>query len=211
VTDPVAMAYDENGRAFVAEMSDYPYTDAATHQPWKDNTTDAPIGRIRLLIDDDGDGDFDRSTLFAENLSWPTGVACFKGGVFVAATPDVWYLKDTDGDGKADIRRKVYTGFRKFNVQAVMNNLQWGLDNSIYGAGGSNGGKVVPGEKSDAEPITLSRNDFRFDPVTERFEPIPGGARFGNAFDDWGNRFVCNIDQGFQDRFKFGNSHGDSR
>src|SRR5688572_15071110 len=64
VTDPVAMAYDENGRAFVAEMNDYPYTDAATHQAWKDNTTDAPIGRIRLLIDTDGDGDFDRSTLF---------------------------------------------------------------------------------------------------------------------------------------------------
>src|SRR5688572_3111246 len=193
VTDPVALAYDEDGRAYVAEMNDYPYTDPATHQAWKENTTDAPIGRVRLLVDEDGDGDFDRGTVFAEGLSWPTGVACYKGGVFVAATPDVWYLKDTDGDGKADIRRKVYTGFRKFNVQAVMNNLAWGLDNCIYGAGGSNGGRVVPGEKADAEPITLSRNDFRFDPTTERFEPIPGGARFGNAFDDWGNRFVCNI------------------
>src|SRR3954449_3384447 len=94
VTDPVAMAYDEDGRAYVAEMNDYPYTDAATHQPWKENTTDAPIGKIRLLVDTDGDGVFDKSTVFAEGLSWPTGVACYKGGVFVGATPDVWYLKD---------------------------------------------------------------------------------------------------------------------
>ena len=193
VTDPVALAYDEDGRAYVAEMNDYPYTDAATHQAWKENTTDVPIGRVRLLVDEDGDGDFDRATVFADGLSWPTGVACYKGGVFVAATPDVWYLKDTDNDGKADVKRKVFTGFRKFNVQAVMNNLQWGLDNRLYGAGGSNGGSVVPGDKPDAEPVVLSRNDFRFDPATEQFELIPGGARFGNAFDDWGNRFVCNI------------------
>src|SRR5215218_7819349 len=112
VTDPVALAYDEDGRAYVCEMNDYPYTDPATHEAWKENTTDAPIGRVRLLVDEDGDGDFDRSTVFAEGLSWPTGVACYKGGVFVAATPDVWYLKDTDGDGKADLRRKVFTGFR---------------------------------------------------------------------------------------------------
>src|SRR5688572_14215951 len=75
VTDPVAMAYDEDGRAYVCEMNDYPYTDAATHEAWKENTTDAPIGKVRLLVDDDGDGRFDRSTVFADKLSWPTGVA----------------------------------------------------------------------------------------------------------------------------------------
>src|SRR5689334_10885055 len=137
VTDPVAMCYDEDGRAYVAEMNDYPYTDPKTHQAWKENTTDAPIGKIRLLIDTDGDGVFDKSTVFAEGLSWPTGVACYKGGVFVCATPDVWYFKDNDGDGKADYKRKIFTGFRKFNVQAVMNNLVWGLDNKLYGAGGT--------------------------------------------------------------------------
>src|SRR3954469_3280362 len=89
---------------------------------------------------------------------------------------------------KADVKRKVFTGFRKFNVQAVMNNLAWGLDNCLYGAGGSNGGTVSSPEHPDAPPVTLTRNDFRFDPATERCEPIPGGARFGNAFDDWGNR-----------------------
>src|SRR5438034_8213397 len=193
VASPVAMTYDENGRAYVCEMRDYPYTDKAHHQRNQENPTDAAIGAVRLLEDTDGDGVFDRSTVFADGLSWPTGVACWKGGVFVAATPDLWYFKDTDGDGKADIRRKVFTGFRKFNVQAVMNNLVWGLDNHIHGAGGSNGGEIQPGERPEAKPLMMTRNDFRFDPVTEEFELLSGGARFGGTFDDWGHRFLCDI------------------
>ena len=152
VASPVAMTYDENGRAYVCEMRDYPYTDKARHKPNQENPTDEPIGRVRLLEDTDGDGVFDKATIFAEGLSWPTGVACWKGGVFVAATPDIWYFKDTDGDGRADVRRKVFTGFRKLNVQAVMNNLVWGLDNRIHGAGGSNGGQIRPGDQPDAKP-----------------------------------------------------------
>ncbi|MBA4146592.1 MAG: HEAT repeat domain-containing protein [Verrucomicrobia bacterium] len=193
VTDPVAAVYDENGLLYVVEMNDYPYTDKTTHQAWKDNTTDKPIGKIRVLEDTNGDGKFDKSYIFAENLSWPTGIACWKGGVFVTATPDIWYFKDTTGDHKADVRKKVFTGFRKYNVQAVMNNPIWGLDNKLYVAGASNGGKVVPGEDLKAKPITISRNDYRIDPVTEEFELIAGGARFGNTFDNYGNRFICNI------------------
>ena len=193
VASPVAMTYDENGRAYVCEMRDYPYTDKAHHQRNQENPTDEAIGTVRLLEDTDGDGVFHKSTVFADGLSWPTGVACWKGGVFVAATPDIWYLKDTDGDGKADIRRRVFTGFRKLNVQAVMNNLVWGLDNQIHGAGSSNGGQVRPGDKPDAKPSVLTRNDFRFDPVTEQFEMLSGGARFGGTFDDWGQRFLCDI------------------
>ncbi len=193
VASPVAMAYDENGRAYVCEMRDYPYTDKAHHKPSQENPTDQPIGRIRLLEDTDGDGVFDKATVFAEGLSWPTGVACWKGGVFVACTPDIWYFKDTDGDGKADVREKVLSGFKKLNVQAVMNNLVWGIDNHIHGAGGSNGGKIVLEGKPDVAPVTMSRADFRMDPVTRDFELQSGGARFGGSFDDWGNRFLCNI------------------
>ncbi len=193
VASPVAMAYDENGRAYVCEMRDYPYTDKAQHKPNQENPTDKPIGQIRLLIDEDGDGVFDRATVFADGLSWPTGVACWKGGVFVAATPDLWYFKDNDGDGVADVREKLFTGFRKLNVQAVMNNLVWGLDSHLHGAGGSNGGKILSEEHPQDSPLLMARADFRIDPVTHQFELESGGARFGGSYDDWGNRFLCNI------------------
>jgi len=193
VTDPVALEYDESGLAWVVEMRDYPYTDKSTDKPNVERTTDAPLGRIRVLEDVDGDGRFDKSTIFAEDLSWPTGLALWKGGCFVTATPDVWYLKDTDGDRRADVRRKVFTGFRKLNVQAVINNLRWGLDHKLYAAGASNGGTITKPGDPQAKPIALGRADFAFDPNTERFEVLAGGARFGQTFDDWGNRFLCNI------------------
>jgi putative membrane-bound dehydrogenase-like protein len=193
VIDPVAAAYDEDGRLYVVEMTDYPYVEKKNDKPFAENTADPPIGRVRLLIDRDGDGTFDESHIIADKLSWPTGVAVWKGGVFVAATPDIWYFKDTDGNHRADVREKVYTGFRKFNVQAVMNNLQSGLDHHIYGAASANGGQVRPADQPGAKPVAVLKQDFRFDPVTREFETISGGARFGNTFDDWGNRFLCDI------------------
>jgi putative membrane-bound dehydrogenase-like protein len=201
VTDPVAITYDEDGRAYVCEMNDYPYTDKSTHKPSQENPTDANIGKVRLLTDTDGDGVFDKASVFAEGLSWPTGPACWKGGIFVTATPDVWYLKDTNGDGVADVRKKVFTGLKKLNVQAVMNNPIWGLDHRIYIAGGTNGGEIRRAEGSedvmplpkDSKPLPIKRNDFSFDPSTGDVRLESGGARFGNTFDDWGNRFLCNI------------------
>ena len=201
VTDPVAITYDADGRAYVCEMNDYPYTDKEKHKHAQENPTDQSIGKVRLLTDTDGDGVFDKSTVFADGLSWPTGAACWKGGIFVTATPDVWYLKDTNDDGVADVRQKVFTGFKKLNVQAVMNNPIWGLDHRIYIAGGSNGGEIqrVPGSESvmpipsDFKPLPIKRNDFSFAPSTGDVRLESGGARFGQTFDDWGNRFLCNI------------------
>src|SRR6185436_11655511 len=73
------------------------------------------------------------------------------------------------------------------------NNLVWGLDNRIHGAGGSNGGEIRTEAMPDAKPLVLSHADFAFDPATEKLELLSGGARFGGSFDDWGNRFLCNI------------------
>ncbi|WP_165243804.1 PVC-type heme-binding CxxCH protein [Paludisphaera soli] len=192
VMDPVAASYDEDGRLYVVEMTDYPHVDADKDRPFADNQ-DPPVGRVRILVDDDGDGVFDRAEIFADKLSWPTGVAVWKGGVFVAATPDVWYLKDHDGDLRADERRQVLTGFRKYNVQAVMNNLQWGLDHKVYGAGSSNGGKIRAADAPEGTGVDVARRDFRFDPENAGVEVLSGGARFGNTFDDSGNRFLCDI------------------
>src|SRR5262245_17395398 len=147
LTDPVDLAYDEDGRAYVVEMRDYPYPEEKNAEPTEF------IGQVRLLVDDEGDGRMDRSTVFADKLAWPTSVACWKGGVFVAAAPDIWYFKDTDGDGKADVREKVFTGFSRYNVQAIMNNLEWGLDGRLYGSASSNGGDVRRVDEPQAMPI----------------------------------------------------------
>ncbi len=182
VQSPVAAAFDADGNLYVAEMRDYPY---------KPKPGRAPLGTVRLLRDRNGDGRFDESHIFADGLLWAAGIAPWKGGVFVTAPPDIWYLKDTDGDGKADVRKKVYTGFGTQNQQAMVNNLTWGLDHIIYGAAAGNGGTIRPVENPESDGISVDHCDFRFDPVTGCFEPISGNDQFGNTFDDWGNRFTC--------------------
>ena len=183
VRDPIAAAFDEDGRLYVAEMIDYPY------QPSMDLKAK---GQIRLLEDIDGDGRFDRSHIFADQLLWPSGIVPWKQGVFVAATPDIWYMKDTDGDGIADIRNRVYSGFGRDGEQYMLNNLIWGVDHWIYGATAGNGGTVLSLIDPDAEPISVNGRDFRFDPVSGVFETTTETFQFGNTFDDWYNRFVCN-------------------
>ncbi len=186
VYSPVAGAFDADGNLYVCEMRDYPYkpVDGAK-----------PLGSVRLLRDVDGDGTFDEGHVFADELLWAAGVAPWKGGVFIAAPPDIWYMKDTDGDFKADVKRRVFTGFGLENQQAMLNNLQFGLDHKIYGSTAGNGGDIRPGNDPNAKPISVKGRDFRFDPATEKFETITGTVQFGNTFDDWGNRFVCSESQ----------------
>lgn len=181
---PVAAACDEDGRLYVAELSDYPYLPKPGQKP---------LGAVRLLEDSDGDGVFDRSTVFADRLLWPTGIVPWKKGAFVAAAPDIWYFKDTDGDGRADVREKLFTGFGTQNPQGMLNNLVLGLDHKIYGSTSTNGGKVKPA--GGGEAISVDGKDFRFDPVTLAFEATTGTVQFGNTFDDWGHRFVCSESQ----------------
>lgn len=187
VSDPVDACFDENGRMYVAEMHGYPYSDEPRDQcPAGRGRKDAGI--VRLLDDADGDGVYERSVAFATGISWPTSVCCYDGGVFAVAPPNLYYFKDTDGDGVADIREVVYSGFGRGNVQGLANNLKWGLDNRIWGAGGRGGGELTHrGEVL----FQLGNQDFRFNPKTEEIEPVSGGLQFGHSFDDWGNRFVC--------------------
>jgi putative membrane-bound dehydrogenase-like protein len=186
VVDPIAAAFDEEGRLYVCEMRDYPYTPAEGKDP---------IGTVRLLRDIDGDGRFDKSTIFADKLLWAAGVVPWKGGVFVAASPDIWYLKDVDGDGVADVRRKVFTGFGINNQQGMVNNLQFGLDHWIYGSTGPNGGMISKPDDPASKPVPIQGRDFRFHPETLEFQAITGTVQFGNTFDDFGNRFTCSESQ----------------
>src|ERR1041385_3631248 len=182
VVDPVAMAFDEDGRLFVVEMRD------------SSERREEKLGRIRLLEDTDGDGRFDKSTVFAEGLAWPTAVICWNGGVFVGATPDLIYFKDTNGDGVADERRVVFTGFgsgvARLNVQALFNSFTWGLDNRIHGASGGNGGSITRVGGTNAA-LELRGRDFSFDPRTLDLRAESGGGQYGLCFDNYGHKFVC--------------------
>lgn len=185
--DPVDACFDASGRLFVAEMHGYPYSfEKRKQQPDGGGKKDAGI--IRLLEDTDDDGQFDKSHIFADQISWPTSVCCYDGGVFVLAPDKLYYFKDTDGDHTADIRETVFTGFGRQNVQGLANNLKWGLDHRIYGSVGSNGANLT----KDGKPfLNLGRRDFAYDPTTGEIEPLAGGVQFGHSMDDWGHRFVC--------------------
>jgi putative membrane-bound dehydrogenase-like protein len=152
-----------------------------------------PGGRVRVLEDADGDGRYEKSTLFADGLNFPTGLLTWKDGIFVTAAPDLLYLKDTDGDGRADRTEKVITGLTEGNQQLRANGLRWGLDNRIYcAAGGHHGGHgaatVLRSHRNQTDVKTGSR-DFSFDPFTGDVRPESGPSQFGRNRDDAGHWF----------------------
>jgi len=176
VNSPVAVAWDADGRMYVAEMIDYPLGPAA--------------GRIRLLEDRDHDGRYEQATVFADGLSFPNGVLCLSDGVLVTAAPDIWRLRDRDGDGVADEREVLFTGFGQGNQQLRVNGLTWGLDNWIYGANGRSDGEIRRPNDPPEQTISIRTRDFRFRPDGSRFEALVGQSQFGQTRDDYGNRFL---------------------
>jgi putative membrane-bound dehydrogenase-like protein len=186
VRDPIAICFDERGRMFVCEMVDYSeMRDADPH-----------LGRVSVLEDKDGDGYYETSAVFADNLSWPTGLIWANGGLYVAATPDIWRFEDRDGDGVAEVRTRAFTGFgtglKLLNVQGLLNSFQWGPDNRVHVlAGGGNRGVVSCPLRAELPGRELGGRDFWFDPLTHEFGLEPGGAQYGMSFDDLGRKFGC--------------------
>lgn len=178
VADPVSMIYDARGRAYVVEMRGYPFPE------------ERPTGKVRLLVDSDSDGIFEKGTDFLTGLDWPTSVVPYNDGVFVAAPPEIIYARDDNGDGIADTRKVMFSGFGTQNVQALLNGLVWGTDGWIYCSGGGNGGDIK--NHTNGKVTSIRGRDFRFRPDGSAFETISGGGQFGHSMDDWGHRFVCN-------------------
>lgn len=190
VVDPVAITFDESGRIYAVEMRDYPMGDS-------------PSGRVRLLDDKDGDGRFESSTVFADDLKLPNGVMRWRKGILVTSTPDILYLEDSDGDGKADIRRKMLTGFASQNPQLRLNGPQYGIDNWIYVAYprrsasrryarefGDRGSKIRFADGPETRGLDIHSRDVRFRPDDRRIEALAGFSQFGWGFNEDGDRFV---------------------
>jgi putative membrane-bound dehydrogenase-like protein len=180
VGSPVAIDFGPDGRLWVAEMYDYPTGLDGKFRPG---------GRVRVLEDTDGDGIFDKSTVFLDNIPFPTGVTVWRKGVLVCAAPDILYAEDTDGDGKADKVEKLYSGFGTDNYQARVNSLTYGLDGWVYGSCGLFGGRIL--SHRTGKVLELGDRDFRIRPDSGEIEPASGQTQQGRVRDDWDNWFGC--------------------
>ncbi|HXG46842.1 MAG TPA: PVC-type heme-binding CxxCH protein, partial [Methylomirabilota bacterium] len=184
VIDPVAIDWSPDGRLWVVEMADYPLGMDGKGKPG---------GRIRVLEDADGDGRYDRQTLFADGLNFPTGLLTWRDGVLVTAAPEVLFLRDMDGDGRADAREVLLRGLLEGNQQLRANGLRWGLDGWVYcAAGGHHRGHGVGNKLRSlrtGREVAVGALDFRFRPDTGELEPESGPSQFGRNRDDWGRWF----------------------
>ena len=180
--DPVAIDWDTSGRLWVVEMSDYPLG--------MDGKGKAG-GRVRMIGDSDGDGTYDRQTLFAEGLTYPTGLLLWKDGVIVTAAPEVLFLRDSDGDGRADEREVLISGLSTGNQQLRANGLRWGLDGWVYCAAGGHHGNFANETRLRTRlgEFAVGSRDFRFQPDTGELEPLSGPSQNGRNRDDWGHWF----------------------
>ncbi len=181
VMDPIAFELDADGSLWVVEMADYPLG--------LDDQGKAG-GRIRHLLDTDGDGRFDRSDLFAEGLPFPTSIHPWKDGVLVTAAPELLFLADRDGDSKAEIREAWYSGFTEGNTQHRVNGFALGLDGWLYLANGDSGGKVRSHRSGDE--VEIQGRDLCIEPLRGGIEAIFGMTQFGRCRNDSGDWFGCN-------------------
>ncbi len=150
IVNPIFMAWDERGRLWVAETVDYP----------NDVRDGSGNDTIKILEDTSGDGKCDKVTVFAEGMNIPTSLTFWNGGIIVAQAPEFLFLKDEDGDDKADVKTTLMTGWGVNDTHAGPSNLRYGIDNWIYGTVGySSFNGEVGGEK-----LQFGSGVFRFKP-----------------------------------------------
>ena len=130
ILKPISMAFDERGRLWIAETVDYP-----------NELQKAGEGRDRIKIceDTDGDGKADKFTIFADKLSIPTGLCHANGGLIVIEGGQTVFLRDTDGDDKADERKVLFKGWGMSDTHATASNIRFGHDNWVWGVVGYSG------------------------------------------------------------------------
>jgi putative membrane-bound dehydrogenase-like protein len=181
VKDPIAFEWGADGRLWVVEMGDYPL---GTDGKGKHG------GVVRVLEDADGNGTYDKATTFLDGLGFPSGLIPWRNGVIIACAPEIFFAEDRDGDGKADRREVLFTGFREGNQQHRLNGFELGLDGWVYGANGDSGGNVR--SVKTGKVVNIQGRDFRFRPDDGEFEAESGQTQYGRHRDDWGHWFGDN-------------------
>lgn len=195
VTKPIAIDWDPQGRLWVAETPEYPNGRRGMKADyngieWKDRGSLIPqTGKqdrpardsITILTDTDGDGIPDKKKTFYEGLELVTGFVFYKDGVIVSAAPDVWWIRDTDNDGKGDAVVKLYSGLGTHDTHAVINNLRWGFDGWIYATHGYSASEHVYGGDGTKDFGRIGSGVVRFKPDGSAFEQY--ASKSGNT---WG-------------------------
>ncbi|HEV3003722.1 MAG TPA: PVC-type heme-binding CxxCH protein, partial [Pirellulales bacterium] len=157
IAKPIAMAWDHRGRLWIAETTDYPNDLQRTGEGHD---------QIKICEDTDGDGRADRFTVFAEKLNIPTSLGFANGGIIVQQAPDTLFLKDTDGDDRADVRQVLFTGWNTGDTHAGPSNLRWGFDNWLWGMVGYSGFVGTVG----GERHSFRTGFYRFKPDGSKLE-----------------------------------------
>jgi putative membrane-bound dehydrogenase-like protein len=182
---PIGFCFDDRGRLWVAENLSYPKW---SDQPGND--------RIVILEDTDGDGRFDKRTVFYDKLNYLTGLEVGFGGVFVVSAPNVLFIPDKDADDRPDAPpQTLLDGFGHQGVHNLVNGCTWGPDGWLYGGhGGSSSGLIGAPGAPDNQRVFFDGGVWRYHPQTRRFEPILEGTTnpWGIDFDDHGQAFIPN-------------------
>lgn len=152
---PIAMNWDERGRLWICETIDYP-NELQPQGQGRD--------RIKICEDTNNDGQADKFTIFAEHLSIPSTLVCYRGGVIVQDGQSTIYLKDTNGDDIADFKQTLITGWAMGDTHGGVSNFQYGPDNWIWAMQGYN----------NSEPIINGKPQMRFRQGFFRFKVIDG-------------------------------------
>jgi putative membrane-bound dehydrogenase-like protein len=179
ITKPIAFAWDERGRLWVAETRDYPH-----------GVTESGQGNdsIKICEDTNGDGRADKFTVFADKLNLPTSLVFARGGIIVAQSPRFLFLKDTNGDDKADVREVIMESWGVRDTHAQASNLHYGYDNWLHGCVGYSGFKGTVGGK--LLDFTMGTYRFKADgsalEFLHQFTNNSWGQSFNSAGDDFG-------------------------
>jgi hypothetical protein len=150
VVKPICMAWDERGRAWVVEAQDYPHGLVNEGEPGE--------SFIKICEDTDGDGKADKFTVFAAGLNLASALVFVNDGVIVAEARRMLYLKDTNGDDKADVREVLLPGWGIGDTHAMQSNLGRGFDNWLYGAVGYSNFRGTVGGKE----LQFGQGVYRF-------------------------------------------------
>lgn len=145
VTHPTMGCFDDTGRLFVCDGAGVNMTAAELEEKLPNN--------IKMLEDQDGDGVFDKSTVFADRMTFPMGAAWHNGALYVASPPNIWRLEDTTGDGRADKREIIVGQFGYTGNAASIHGCFFSPDGRLYWCDGYHGHEF----KDDKGDVTSKR------------------------------------------------------